>query len=191
MEIAFKSRVQLGDFLNQKGLTGRGVEVGVFKGEFSRVMLETWKGQKLYLVDVWRELDNYVDTSNQKDFLTSHKCLSMTLANVFPFKERAVIIREDSREAANFFADGSLDFVYIDAAHDYINVMKDLETWLPKVKKGGVFCGHDFLDMKAGTPGWVHGEFEVERAVKEFAKQKGLGPIKVTDEPFATWIIEL
>jgi hypothetical protein len=41
----------------------------------------------------------------------------------------------------------SLDFVYIDANHKYDAVKKDLELWYPKVRKGGVFAGHDYLKM--------------------------------------------
>ena len=45
--------------------------------------------------------------------------------------------------AAKLFQDNSLDFVYIDSAHDYEHTKEDLETWYPKVKKGGLFCGDD------------------------------------------------
>lgn len=47
--------------------------------------------------------------------------------------------------AANF-PDASIDFVFIDAAHDYPNVRADLCAWLPKVKHGGIIAGHDYGD---------------------------------------------
>ena len=47
---------------------GYGVEVGTFKGEFSKQILNNWNGT-LYMVDVWRGLDeSYEDSSNHKYF---------------------------------------------------------------------------------------------------------------------------
>jgi predicted O-methyltransferase YrrM len=37
--------------------------------------------------------------------------------------------------------DGSLDFVFIDADHRYLAVIKDLAAWTPKLKPGGTLCG--------------------------------------------------
>jgi hypothetical protein len=44
-----RSRNDIGKFLNRLGLLGRGVEVGAARGDFSRVILESWQGKKLYL----------------------------------------------------------------------------------------------------------------------------------------------
>jgi hypothetical protein len=49
-----------------------------------------------------------------------------------------------SIEAAETYLDNSLDFVFIDAAHDYDSVKQDIISWLPKVKKGGIISGHDY-----------------------------------------------
>ena len=53
-------------------------------------------------------------------------------------------VKYSSVEAAKQVKDESLDFVYIDAAHDYNSVYEDIVTWLPKVKKGGYIGGHDY-----------------------------------------------
>ena len=49
-----------------------------------------------------------------------------------------------SIEASKLYEDNSLDFVLIDAAHDYENVKEDIKHWFPKVKKGGVMAGDDY-----------------------------------------------
>ena len=48
--------------------------------------------------------------------------------------------------------DESLDFVYIDANHAYDWVVQDIELWYPKVKKGGILWGHDYLGMDWSNP---------------------------------------
>lgn len=49
----------------------------------------------------------------------------------------------DSQTAARIFADGSLDLVFIDADHRHEPAKKDISSWLPKLKIGGILCGHD------------------------------------------------
>jgi len=51
-------------------------------------------------------------------------------------------------EAAKLFENGSLDFVFVDAGHDYESVAEDIHYWLPKVKSGGMIAGHDYPDFK-------------------------------------------
>ena len=166
-------RDEIPTYLNRWGLTGTGVEVGVSQGEYSDVLLSKWSGKKLYLVDAWRHFDGVEDISNPPP-ATHFRHMLMTLQKVYAYGSRATIIRDLSANAANLFQDGTLDFVYIDASHDYENVKIDLQTWYPKVKPGGVFAGHDYLD---GTIHFNDGEgkyagaahYGVKRAVDEFA----------------------
>jgi predicted O-methyltransferase YrrM len=45
---------------------------------------------------------------------------------------------------ASNYQDDSLDFVFIDAGHDYDSVTKDITNWYPKIKNGGIIAGHDY-----------------------------------------------
>jgi len=53
------------------------------------------------------------------------------------------IFRMSSEEASLLFEDESLDLVFLDGDHLYESFIRDFESWLPKVKKGGILCGHD------------------------------------------------
>lgn len=165
------SRTDISRFLNARGLTGVGVEVGVLRGEFSRAVLKEWKGKKLYLVDAWRNFKENTDMNNG-DHNTQLNNLAETFKNVYQFFDRATIIRETSVEASELFPDNFFDFVYLDAAHDYKNVMKDLEAWFPKLKKGGLFCGDDYHDGVILSGGVTL--FESKTAVDEFAAKNNL-----------------
>jgi cephalosporin hydroxylase len=65
-------------------------------------------------------------------------------------------MRLPSIEAAQRYQNGSLDFVFIDAAHDYENVRADILAWRPKVKVGGYLGGHDFILNYPGVIQAVH-----------------------------------
>lgn len=44
-------------------------------------------------------------------------------------------------EAASSFENESVDFIYIDARHDWCGAMEDIELYWPKLKQGGIFAG--------------------------------------------------
>lgn len=56
--------------------------------------------------------------------------------------------------AASMFEDESIDFMFIDGDHSTEAVLRDIEMWLPKVKKGGILAGDDI--------GWVSVKQAVE-----------------------------
>lgn len=74
------------------------------------------------------------------------------------FEEKITLIICDSVGAARLFGDASLEWVHLDARHDYASVKADIEAWLPKVKAGGWLSGDDYDDEK-----WP----EVVRAVSD------------------------
>ncbi|MDD5351277.1 MAG: class I SAM-dependent methyltransferase [Chthoniobacteraceae bacterium] len=53
------------------------------------------------------------------------------------------IIEGDSAASSYRVPDASLAFCFIDAAHDYDSVKRDVLAWQSKVKPTGVFAGHD------------------------------------------------
>jgi len=55
-------------------------------------------------------------------------------------------IQEDSASAARHFKDRSVQYVMVDAAHDYKSVCNDMRAWLPKLKDGGILMGDDYSE---------------------------------------------
>jgi hypothetical protein len=50
----------------------------------------------------------------------------------------------DSALAAQLFDDKSIDFLFIDGCHDTPAVLRDIDTWMPKVSPGGIIAGDDY-----------------------------------------------
>ena len=120
-----------------------GAEVGVECGLYSERLCKLIPGLKLYLVDCWQPYKGYRDHVNKEKLNGFYE---ETRERVKPYD--CILIREWSVEAAKQFKNGSLDFVYIDANHDFANVVRDIAAWAPKVRKGGIVSGHDFIKRK-------------------------------------------
>ena len=150
-------RHNLPKLLKDLNLPMTGAEIGVAEGYFANDLL-TGGVTKLYMVDAWRTLDTTGDGASPQSW--HDKNYSDALARVAVHGDKSVILRGITWEMAYQVENNSLGFVYLDAGHSYECVMADLKAWVPKVVKGGIVAGHDFLNRSYG----------VERAVREFAK---------------------
>ena len=65
--------------------------------------------------------------------------------------ENVTLIRSDSAIAANLFSDSSVEFVFVDAGHEFKMVKNDILSWYPKIKPGGIIAGHDYSDEFLGV----------------------------------------
>ena len=74
----------------------------------------------------------------------------ISLCSRLPLR-RVVVHQQMSHLAAEAFADGSLDLVFVDASHLYPDVFADISAWWPKVAYGGILAGHDFRYKVGGV----------------------------------------
>jgi len=147
-----------------------GAEVGVRIGSYSQILCDTVPGLKLLCVDPWAAYQRV--TQEMAD-----TCYAQAIERLTPYG--VTIIRKPSIEAAKDVPDGSLDFVYIDAAHDFDNVMVDIILWAKKVRKGGIVSGHDFFEFyQAG----------VTNAVRAYTQAHGINNWYLTKEKEASWM---
>lgn len=165
------------------------IEVGVLTGDFANSILSNWpEFEHYYGVDLWRHQKNYVDFNNWNDDI--HSKNYQTVLDSFTSRygrERITLIRNYSTVGARLFAENSIDFVYIDARHDYCGVTEDLEAYYPIVKCGGLFAGHDFQWEAPGQDWSLCGdgsrvEGAVKRAVLDFTRSHGIKRMNATRE---------
>jgi predicted O-methyltransferase YrrM len=121
-----------------------GVEIGVQQGLYSERLCQDIPGLTLYSIDCWRAHQGYREYVSQKKLEAFYE---EAVERLKPYD--CHLIREWSTEAANGFPKGSIDFCYIDANHDFANVVKDIAAWSPKVRNGGIVAGHDFIRRKS------------------------------------------
>lgn len=151
-----------------------GAEIGVAEGYHAKVLFDSIPGLKLHCVDIWEQYPGYSEYKNIDDvFEEAKKRLK---------DYDCQIIKKFSMDAVKDFEDASLDFVYIDSAHDFKSVAEDICEWSKKVKIGGIVFGHDFKHssqrsrhrtyVKDVVPGYMYGHlvkpwFELANDIKD------------------------
>ena len=112
-------------------------------------MLKQLDIKKLYLIDPYEIYEGYwgLGTQLPHEILVSQQFAEKMLEDE-GFKEKVEWIIKFSPDGAKDIKDDSLDFVYIDGNHNYEYVFEDITVWEPKVKKGGLVGGHDYLYEK-------------------------------------------
>lgn len=127
---------------------GTGMEIGVWKGDFSARILARTNPKRLHLVDPWKaaEGERYdkawygLNKTTQAQMNAIHE----SVVKRFAESEAVVIHRKTAMEFLPDVADKSLDFVYVDGDHTYESVLSDLNAAFEKVRVGGYICGDDY-----------------------------------------------
>lgn len=150
-----------------------GAEIGIFKGEFSKLILEKIKPSLFYMIDPWD--GNIVSGDKNGNNITQIHGETFYVNHILPefgFLPNTKILKHYS-DVINLFPDNYLDWVYIDAEHSYFNVKNDLYNCLPKIKKGGIISGHDYNNTM--FPGVV-------KAVTELCQNENLSISYLTED---------
>ncbi len=133
-------------------------EIGVFKGENAYSILKNLNVTFMFLIDsycTFYRKDKKIDVSKIA-YYHAKQILE-------PFSHKVLWIIKDSLLATeNIY--GRLDFIYIDANHDYMHVKSDIETYYNWTVSGGLLGGHNY---EARFPGVI-------KAVDEFVEEYDL-----------------
>jgi cephalosporin hydroxylase len=143
-------------------------EIGVNEGDFSQQILSTCHPAKLVLIDVWAS-----KRYHEGLFEKVKKRFQPQLEN-----GTIEIIRDLSFGAIASCQDQLFDWVYLDTDHSYTTTHKELELLRPKMKKGGIIAGHDYI-----IGNWNGGvRYGVIEAVREFCLKYNWEMIYLTHE---------
>jgi predicted O-methyltransferase YrrM len=142
---------------------GQVVEVGCWKGRSSYVLaaVAAERGISVRSIDTFRGIpekhvhnkDLYGESREREDFS------KVVLENLKEFSNFDIIVG-DSRETYIHLWDESVDMIFIDGDHGDPTISLDLQNYWPKVRLGGVLCGHDYDQEDVGIA--VRKKFSVE-----------------------------
>jgi predicted O-methyltransferase YrrM len=140
------------------------VEVGAFLGKSTSFMAveinNSGKDIRFDVVDTWEgSLEHGQGGEHQMDVVLQGTLYENFKRNMKPVAHLINPVRCSSVEAARRYRDGSLDFVFLDASHEYEDVKADIVAWRPKIKPGGFLGGHDLQALFPGVIRAVQEEF--------------------------------
>lgn len=121
------------------------LEIGSWLGQGStRVLIEQArkKNGMVYCVDTWKGNAN---VQKHQDIVRDYDVLGTFLQNVVICGGQDIVktLVMSGDDAAQIMRDATFNLIFIDADHSYSATLRDIRAWLPKVKPGGILCGHD------------------------------------------------
>lgn len=103
------------------GLNLVGAEVGCDVGAHAESILTNCSISKLHLIDLW----------------ANEICEGICQGRLYRWYHRIQMHKGKSNQVVKNFGVNSLDFIYLDAEHDYNSVKEDLSLWWSKIRYGG------------------------------------------------------
>lgn len=126
------------------GKTNTIVEVGVGDATHACRMYNTLNPKQMYLIDPFFPPDDWPET-DKLPAINEGSRNKRKVEIICKRYDNLILIPKESHLAISDVPNG-LDLVYIDAIHDSFNVRRDIKSWFPKIRIGGIICGHDFHD---------------------------------------------
>lgn len=123
-------------------------EIGVWKGEFSQLIIKKNNPTKLYLIDPWKDFgDDYFDKKHVK-YRQENQNLRFNLVNQKLknniLKNQVEILKMTSEEALSRLENIKFDFIYVDGNHQYKFVKYDIENYFKLLNESGYLVGDDY-----------------------------------------------
>jgi len=144
-----------------------GTHSGVSYSAFCEGVVQSRLDTRCYAVDTW-EGDEHAGAYGEavyQEFKTFHDSRYAGFSR---------LLRTTFDDAADHFADGSVDLLHIDGFHSYEAVSGDFRRWRPKLSGRGVVLFHDTNVREQGFGVWRFWE-EVRKGHRSFEFLHGYG----------------
>jgi len=148
------------------------VEIGSWKGRSTHAILSGSKNTStaVFAVDTWQGAKDPMDATN---WLAKQEDIFEVFTKNTSWAKNLATYKMTSIQGAGMFEDETIGVCFIDAGHTKEELSADIKAWLPKVKKGGILCGHDYMpgtwmgvveavNELLGGPDEVHGTIWVK-----------------------------
>ena len=154
------------------------VEVGAWFGKSTNYLAqqirESKKNIQFTTVDTWKGTDDEDIHQNIVGAFNGDIFYEFVDNTILSDNYGAIdMIKDTSKNAANNFANGSIDYIMLDAGHSYDALKDDLEVWYNKVKPGGIVSGDDygvFYGVTQAADEFFYGQFE--KGFRSFIRKK-------------------
>ena len=144
------------------------IEIGCWEGKSTIDIANNCYPQILICNDTW--LGNVAESivtgaeHPTESILKTRDVYSIFINNMnISTRQNYEIVKQDCLEWLQIY-NGFIKFIHIDASHEYESVFETIRLALPKMVKGGIMFGDDFLNANINSTA-LHGG--VERAVRE------------------------
>ena len=137
----------------------KGIEIGVLGGDWSQHLLNETSPSELILADTFNSNDyphkNRFEKKNHEFYIKT---------KFESFGDKVKVMKGLSWDTLAAFPNHYFDWMYIDAAHDYESVKKDLDQCLRVLKPNGYLVMNDYIMYDHFTKE----EYGVVQATNEF-----------------------
>jgi len=141
------------------------IELGVAAGRFAAELIDANPSCQYLGIDRWSDHHDLAE-------------MQAARARLWPWRDRVGLVRATFADHLPLVPDGFADLIYIDGyAHTGQEGGSTLADWWSKVRRGGIFDGHDYPPQYQPTID----------AVDAFVAKHGLELHLIDEKPYPSW----
>lgn len=145
VQAPLQGAIDLCEYISKKTTVRNALEVGSFQGELTSILALKLNPTNLYAVEQF-ESRTAEEISNNDEDIFQHKWEDVKHNFYLRSKQFPCIVHvnKNAVDAAEAIPNDSLDFVYLGSNNSVTRLRKLIETYLPKIKDGGLMAAGEW-----------------------------------------------